>query len=48
MNAAALGFGKLVTSINMTIFYLILYYVWIVLMCRKLSRDSSYGGKTRV
>ncbi len=27
-NAAALGFGKLVTSITMTIFYLILYYVW--------------------
>lgn len=27
-NAAALGIGKLVTSITMTIFYLILYYVW--------------------
>ena len=24
----ALGFGKLITSITMTIFYLILYYVW--------------------
>lgn len=27
-NATALGFGKFVTSITMTIFYLILYYVW--------------------
>ncbi len=27
-NAAALGVGKLITSITMTIFYLILYYVW--------------------
>lgn len=27
-NAAALGIGKLITSITMTIFYLILYYVW--------------------
>ena len=27
-NAPALGFGKLVTSITMTIFYLILYKVW--------------------
>jgi len=27
-NAAALGFGKLVTSITMTIFYLILYNIW--------------------
>lgn len=27
-NAAALGFGKFVTSITMTIFYLILYYIW--------------------
>lgn len=27
-NAAALGIGKLVTSITMTVFYLILYYVW--------------------
>lgn len=25
---AALGFGKLVTSITMTVFYVILYYVW--------------------
>ena len=27
-NAAALGFGKLVTSITMTIFYLFLYTIW--------------------
>jgi hypothetical protein len=27
-NAAALGMGKFVTSITMTIFYLILYYIW--------------------
>lgn len=27
-NAAALGVGKLITSITMTIFYLLLYYIW--------------------
>ena len=27
-NAATLGIGKLITSITMTIFYLILYYIW--------------------
>ena len=27
-NAAALGTGKLITSITMTVFYLILYYIW--------------------
>ena len=27
-NAASLGIGKLITSITMTIFYLILYYIW--------------------
>ncbi len=27
-NAAALGIGKFITSITMTIFYVILYYVW--------------------
>lgn len=27
-NAAALGTGKFITSITMTIFYLILYYIW--------------------
>ncbi|MDD5953519.1 MAG: hypothetical protein PUC32_07760 [Oscillospiraceae bacterium] len=27
-NAAALGLGKWITSITMTVFYLILYYIW--------------------
>ena len=27
-NAAALGIGKFITSITMTIFYVILYYIW--------------------
>lgn len=27
-NAAALGIGKLITSVTMTVFYLLLYYVW--------------------
>lgn len=27
-NAAALGVGKLITSVTMTVFYLILYYIW--------------------
>lgn len=27
-NAAALGVGKFITSITMTIFYLLLYYIW--------------------
>ena len=27
-NAAALGIGKLITSATMTVFYLILYYIW--------------------
>lgn len=27
-NAAALGLGKFITSITMTLFYLILYYIW--------------------
>ena len=26
---AALGIGKLVTSVTMTVFYLLLYYVWL-------------------
>jgi hypothetical protein len=29
-HAAALGFGKLVTSITMTIFYVMLYHVWLL------------------
>ncbi len=27
-NASALGIGKLITSITMTVFYVILYYIW--------------------
>lgn len=27
-NATALGIGKLITSVTMTVFYLILYYIW--------------------
>ncbi|HBA04482.1 MAG TPA: hypothetical protein DCW51_11355, partial [Clostridium sp.] len=27
-NAAALGVGKLITSITMTIFYVVLYHIW--------------------
>lgn len=27
-NAAVLGVGKLITSVTMTVFYLILYYIW--------------------
>lgn len=27
-NAAALGIGKLITSITMTVFYLVLYHIW--------------------
>lgn len=35
---AALGFGKLVTSITMTVFYVILYHVWML----------RYGKKERI
>ena len=38
-NAAALGFGKFVTSITMTVFYLLLYYIW---------RDYYRAGERRV
>ena len=38
-NAAALGFGKFVTSITMTVFYLLLYYIW---------RDYYQAGERRV
>ena len=27
-NAAALGVGKLITSVTMTVFYVLLYYIW--------------------
>ncbi len=29
---AALGVGKLVTSVTMTVFYLLLYYIWLSLI----------------
>lgn len=35
--AAALGVGKLVTSVTMTVFYVLLYYVWIVRYREKYS-----------
>lgn len=33
-NAAALGIGKFITSVTMTVFYLILYYIWRVTQWR--------------
>lgn len=38
---AALGFGKWVTSVTMTVFYLLLYYVW-----RQRYQVSGRGGLT--
>ena len=38
---AALGIGKLVTSITMTVFYLLLYYVW-----RARYRTTGRAGRT--
>lgn len=38
---AALGFGKLITSITMTAFYVLLYYVW-----RARYKVSGKGGVT--
>jgi len=35
--ASALGVGKLVTSVTMTVFYVLLYYVWIVRYREKYS-----------
>lgn len=40
--AAALGFGKLVTSITMTIFYVMLYHVW--LLRYKLKKTGGRGA----
>lgn len=41
-NAAALGVGKLITSITMTVFYLILFYIWRerykIKQCNRLTR----------
>lgn len=38
---AALGIGKLVTSVTMTIFYLLLYYVWLLYYKENENRDIS-------
>lgn len=37
-NAAALGIGKLITSVTMTVFYLLLFYVW----------QDFYGKKSEI
>ena len=39
--SAALGFGKLVTSITMTVFYLLLYYVWLGAYEEKENRNTT-------
>ena len=36
---AALGIGKLITSITMTVFYVILYYVWLARFHQKPDRN---------
>ena len=40
--SAALGIGKLVTSITMTIFYLLLYYVWLGAYEEKENRNTTF------
>jgi len=40
---AALGIGKLVTSITMTVFYVLLYYVWLGYYQEKESRGLTIG-----
>lgn len=42
-NAASLGIGKFITSITMTIFYLILYYIW-----RERNEIKDHAGLTKV
>lgn len=42
-HAAALGVGKLITSITMTVFYIILYHIW-----RKRYQIQGSGGLTAV
>ena len=42
-NAAALGFGKLVTSITMTFFYLMLYHIWRSRYQVKGQQNLTYG-----
>lgn len=41
-NAKALGFGKFVTSITMTIFYLILFYIWMERYNKKDNKKLIY------
>lgn len=38
---AALGVGKLITSITMTLFYVLLYYIWLDVFGRKEKRNTS-------
>lgn len=40
---AALGIGKLVTSITMTVFYVLLYYVWLGCYQEKENRSLTIG-----
>ena len=45
---AALGIGKLVTSITMTLFYLLVYYVWLdITGCRKTAAPQWFYGSWR-
>lgn len=39
-NAAALGFGKFITSLTMTVFYVILYYIWKM----RYKKDHTFTG----
>ena len=40
---AALGIGKLVTSVTMTVFYLLLYYIWLGRYRETENRRVTYG-----
>ena len=40
---AALGIGKLVTSVTMTLFYVLLYFVWLGYYREKENRGLTYG-----
>ena len=40
---AALGIGKLVTSVTMTVFYVLLYYVWLGFYHEKENRSLTIG-----
>ena len=37
---AALGVGKLITSVTMTLFYVLLYYLWVELYSEKENRKT--------